>query len=812
MRCDAVVVSAKYASRQTHTWTLAGGKPTLRGAFEVRDGTWSVTGSGWLDLNGGQTWAINAPVVPAPINTLIRASDGRRLIQAGHAQLRADNALIVDAPSTLATPTAAPSAGGPRTGATATRPAATNSLTVFEWTFPPVEDSAKATTIRDSKQIAFSERLDRMQPAGVTGTATCAWHFSATDEVPPPPAPPALPPAPFLTATAATQAGTGSNAASRSAVLSNDQARAIKSAANSPPAPPAPVASVIPTRAQDAGNADAISASSGGTLSLVKPTGPAPADFAVTLPGPVTALVKWKRLQDADTRPTEDIDSTNWHLYRAEGSGTPVELRLDRENTLSYSNGVTYQTYRQPNEYLDAGIDPRIRYSYRLRAEYQDGTWGEAAATIHVLPPVNPTGFRATVVPPDTVKLEWDAMPGAIRYRLDGTTFPNTGHDLTTTSFTISPVRGPGSWQIAAIYAGNAADYANRPVARTLEKDIPAHVPAYLSKGAGVGSEAETAAHYAQFCNRTEDSEPCDGSLRQYLSSWGVDVTALTVQSADSLVRYNNVTDLGIPRETRCVFGKPTPGGSGGNRARFLQGSVICYSDSGKTVSMIVMNGEGALFGVFEIADADPSGYGGGWFEATLTPTVLFDSDGPKHAPQACLACHGGHYDAATKLVQDASLLPIDPSLVQLVAGDAAAQEKIRVINALVRQAYSSPAIGAYIDGLYGGMDGSRHKVDAAGTQAIADFVPSGWASQRNLYLDFVKKDCAMCHLAGPENLNFLSAGGFLGNKDLVHTAVCKAHSMPHAETAFVNFWTRQSGVVSGPGWFAAALGFQSCN
>jgi hypothetical protein len=56
-----------------------------------------------------------------------------------------------------------------------------------------------------------------------------------------------------------------------------------------------------------------------------------------------------------------------------------------------------------------------------------------------------------------------------------------------------------------------------------------------------------------------------------------------------------------------------------------------------------------------------------------------------------------------------------------------------------------------------------------------------------------------------------LTAGNLLSNKNLVYAAVCQARSMPHAETAFINFWTSGTGAVFGPGWFAAALGFQSC-
>jgi hypothetical protein len=294
--------------------------------------------------------------------------------------------------------------------------------------------------------------------------------------------------------------------------------------------------------------------------------------------------------------------------------------------------------------------------------------------------------------------------------------------------------------------------------------------------------------------------------------SWGVPEETFAEEASGELVRYNNVTDLGAPRATRCIFGQPTPTGAYfGPRKFFGRGVTICYSNTGSGVSLIVNHAEGALFGVFQLNSADEFGYGGDWALASLVPTAILDSEGPKFAPQACLSCHGGTYDPASNLVKNASLLPIDPSLVQLVGDTTAAQEKIRSINALIRQTYSSPAISAYIDGLYGGMDGSRHKVDQAGTRALPDFAPQGWATQRSLYLDFVKRDCAMCHLAGPAHLNFLSAGNFMSNKNLIHTAVCTARSMPHAETSFINFWTRRAGAASGPGWFAAALGFQSC-
>jgi hypothetical protein len=398
MQCDAIAVSASYASRQTHTWTLAGGKPTLRGAFEVRDGTWSVTGNGWLDQNGGQTWTINTPVVPASINTLIRASDGRRLIQAGHAQLRADNALTVAAVSTLATPTAAPLADVARSTATAARLAAANSFTVFEWAFPLVEDSANATTIRDSKQIAFSERLDRMQPAGVTGTATCAWHFSATDEVPPPPAPPALPPAPFLTATAATQAGTGSNAASRSAVLPIDQGRAIESGVNSPAAsPPAAAASVAPRRAQNAGFTEA----------LPTPGGMPVGGLRVRATSPTDAALHWSCV----------MGSTGYEVFFRMNGGESVKITatplnpncvpdLAQVNPGLLAPGSTPQT-TYSKDFGQGGLTPGNDYTYVVRALYANGGPADSPP-VTVRPLFPPPGFNAAPSNPGQVSISWD--------------------------------------------------------------------------------------------------------------------------------------------------------------------------------------------------------------------------------------------------------------------------------------------------------------------------------------------------------------------------------------------------------------------
>jgi hypothetical protein len=528
-----------------------------------------------------------------------------------------------------------------------------------------------------------------------------------------------------------------------------------------------------------------------GELSSTQKAGPPPADFRVTgYPG--VAELRWTRAESAQS----------YRLFRSDAAvPTSVETPLQ----VLWNSGA--------REVRDTVPDVRVTYRYRLAVEYQDGTVGEGVVSWLSPPPTNPTGFRAQLSGPNVVTLAWDRALGAVEYRIDGTGLPNTGMTVADTTATVSLSGDRGSWQLVALYPG-AADYENRPTATVAPAAIPSHAPAFLSKSAGPGNGAEAAAHYERLCNWTADSPVGCDNLADYLDSWGVATSVyFGFGNEDPFVRYNNVTDLGVPRETRCISGKPTPtDGPSQKRKYFGPGPVICYSNSGATISLIVMYSEGALFGVFQrTGGADDFGYDDSWPNATPLPATTFDSEGPKFTPHACLACHGGTYDPVSKLVKNASLLPIDPSLVQVVGDGPDAQEKIRVINALVRQTYSSPAVAAYVEGLYGGVVNGRRMVDVPGTPAIPSYVPQGWATQRSLYLDFVKKDCAMCHLAGQANLNFLTAGNLLANKTLVHAAVCSARSMPHAEVAFKRFWTSGSGTVSGPGWFAAALGFESC-
>jgi hypothetical protein len=534
------------------------------------------------------------------------------------------------------------------------------------------------------------------------------------------------------------------------------------------PAPPPAMASAgdVAQRATGAPPAGAtmVGPSSSTTLTAVTPTGPPPAGFTVT-GTPLVAQLKWSKA----------LGVVSYLVFRTDGPNASPILRAKNLRALRLQDTVP---------------DPRITYQYRLVANYSNGTWGEAVASFVSPPLVNPTGFQATITAPNTVVLDWNPTPGAVQYRVDGAGLTNTGRYVPGTTTTIAPVPpGAQSWQISALYPGNFADYANRPVATAMNRTLPAHVPAFLSKANGAGSEAETRAHYRRLIpDGADTTEPC-GIIVCVLKDWGV-AEAIAQNGPPGQVTYTNRTELGTTRTSVCYFGT--------NRS-----AVICHSESSRGLSLIIMNGQGARFASFGRTESYGATAWGGSY--VLSTTATFDSEGPKFAPHACLACHGGRYDPTTGLVQGASLLPIDPGLVDLGADRAAAEEPIRNINAIVRQTYSTPAVAAYIQGLYGG------NVDVPGTQAAANYIPQGWATQPSLYLDFVKKDCAMCHLAGPSQINFLTAGNFLSNKELIHVAVCKAHSMPHAELPFTNFWNSGSGAVFGPGLFAAALGLPGC-
>ncbi len=202
--------------------------------------------------------------------------------------------------------------------------------------------------------------------------------------------------------------------------------------------------------------------------------------------------------------------------------------------------------------------------------------------------------------------------------------------------------------------------------------------------------------------------------------------------------------------------------------------------------------------------------------------TIAFDSQGPKSVPHACLSCHGGRYDATSRLVQGASLLPLipgdlvfaSPSVRASTVGAAPwpdsfqdSEEAIRGINAIVFRSNPSPTIKQRLKTLY---NATTSPGDRIGMRADDLAVPPGWAAQRGLYQQVIAPYCGSCHFAQSGSLSFGSWAEVLQVKQAIQRVVCTDFTMPHSEILFRKFWT-QSGAVSLPGLLSTSLGFQKC-
>jgi hypothetical protein len=166
-----------YASQQTQTWMMTGGVPTVQGAMRLYPATWSVSGSGSLErTQGSQTlaaqWTIRGQAA-APLSVLVRASDGRRLIQAGHPQLRQAGGI---------TGSQVQSINGK---AQSSVPIGAEA---FEWRFPPISNGPSNRHISGASTTTPVGSVGYMQPGTARTIATCSWDFvqgGAAAPVPP---------------------------------------------------------------------------------------------------------------------------------------------------------------------------------------------------------------------------------------------------------------------------------------------------------------------------------------------------------------------------------------------------------------------------------------------------------------------------------------------------------------------------------------------------------------------------------------------------------------------------------------------------
>lgn len=428
-----------YGNQQTQTWTTTGGTPTAQGAFRMHPATWSVAGSGSLQRTQGNQsleaqWTTNVGGVSAPISVVVRASDGRLLIRAGHAQLRQAGAIVG---------TQTQKVSGTPTSVTAI------SAEAFEWGFPAIEDSAGAIRTQGSSSGNVAGSFGVMQPAGSTTSATCSWDFArgaAPSPVPqvvavaggpaptttspprtppsqPPYQPPAsTPPAPAAGAPVAT-APSSSPPATIATTVPTTVAQTTPPPASSPPAGGA-TTSAPPTLTTAPGS------TSGATLGGGSPTGlSSAAPPAPTPVNPTSFVAKQVR---------EDGVELTWNAapgaayYMLWGAGLP-------------NTGVRVDSTRQVVGGVPAGSQTWTVGSYYLPGPVTTSASAFTKATLTVNAVCSGPGTPPGQAPSDvdtvagrlyTAAVTWRLVPNAIAYIVDRAT--------------VMPGGTPGPWGLVA--------------------------------------------------------------------------------------------------------------------------------------------------------------------------------------------------------------------------------------------------------------------------------------------------------------------------------------------------------------------------
>jgi hypothetical protein len=568
-------------------------------------------------------------------------------------------------------------------------------------------------------------------------------------------------------------------------------------------------------------------------------------NFHVISTSAVSHQARWDVAPDEVTCANPSTTSTPTATYGYElylkGPKDPGYTQLGPAQSLSFGCGYVIDTsglegipYYFPQgpftSYVAAGT------AFRLIRKDPAGVLTQVMAdyTYPAPPPLEPASLTASEPTYGEIDLSWPAVPDATGYNVSekGSTAP-PAHFASTTAVFKPVVPGSHTYQVAASYAVPTPTLTLPEATITAHGTVPAHGGTYLSAGAGSGNAAFATLHLAShgyrpgqlFFNLVNDL-----SLVTGWDTYNVPILA----SPEAFAQYGNVTELGFGRTVGCWRftggSPPSPitvclaGNHGApmSPTQPIDAASIAASvgvDPSSMAMILTSPTHGLLFATLvksgTIDDNDPTrwmtpSWGQGWM---LGATATYDSEGPKAAPHACLACHGGTFNVTNGEVSGATMLPIDPGLVAFGPSGgvarAANEEAIRAINAMVAASNPSSAVADYINGLYGG------KVGVAGTVAQTPYVPAAWSSQDQVFRMVVQPNCLMCHLATPASVSFATANGFMQNKAAVYAAVCKTHTMPNAETAFKNFWASETPVgsagVSLSGYLIAALGYPSC-
>jgi hypothetical protein len=481
-------------------------------------------------------------------------------------------------------------------------------------------------------------------------------------------------------------------------------------------------------------------------------------------------------------------------------------------------------------------LTPGQAVTYRVTLNGCDVLGTKEASFIPPLPH-DPSGLAATVAANGSVTLTWQATSDAAV----------TGYQVTGTSLTApvtvryasqwtSPPQVPGSqqWKVASMYQPGGVLTAPSTWPSVMSHVVPTPGKPFLILPNGAGSHAESVAHYRTQCfSLSTDISNCRvAPLIAPETNWEAAWLSTALRWHDDenpkwpRVRLHNTLDLGAWRFANCAprrngrtvcwatthhNGRPTDD----QNTSYLPGAAQMPT----SLSLIILLDDNrSFFGTWELSgsnlpvevaelEARDSFVGAFDMEHSyanvaqpVTGTQL-DSEGRKGVPHACLSCHGGRYDASTRLVIGASLLPVVPSRLD---GSVADEFWVAPLNQIILTTNPAPAIVAQINSMYAGipMTPGRRANDAA--------VPAGWSQQPGLYRQVILPYCSSCHFAQRGPLNFQTWANLLQNKTAVQRAVCSDFTMPHSEILFRKFWS-EGGAVSLPGMLSTALGFQKC-
>jgi hypothetical protein len=553
----------------------------------------------------------------------------------------------------------------------------------------------------------------------------------------------------------------------------------------------------------------------------VRPVGrvPAPGNPAV-VGTPSVATVSWAPSADAGGYVVERWSQLNPSCCRAT---SPVLAA----GTVSWADS---------NFPLEGG------YTFRITALYANNVQRSVDVSWIRPTPTDPADFKATYVGGTTVQLTWQAVPGVQRYLLSGPGgVPNA--PVLGTSLSVAGVpSGPRSWTVASLYEPGGV-FTKGVTTSTVVRALPPHAPAWLSKhDAGAAPDSYWTSDQLYVCQGSSYAG-VGYSASGYWNGCGAHLTVVeriyqglspysTIGPGSgplappvAQASYWNTNDLGVARNSYCY----TKGAS----AMCVSSSHLLAPPPPGTAATPWMPGNPApgevYFGLVSDQPApwnaplgytaiisDPLGmrflsFGGDLTQwSSYRPSWLtvsrLDSEGTKPTPQACLACHGGRWNPITKVVTGATMLPIDPSNLEFAPGTRAQNEEaIRKLNMIVLSRSPSPAVASYIKGLYNGAP------QQPGMVANDNYIPPGWVQQPGFYRAVIKPYCASCHMPASSTIDLSSFASVQKNKTLIYNSVCVQRSMPHAEAPFRQFWTKDTGAIYLPGYFAAVLGYASC-